>query len=108
MKLLIAALALLSFVATSTLPETVVAQAAAGQTQAAPDQTNTGAPKATKKTTHRKHVASKKKSRTKKHATTKKKSAKKRTASKKKSSKKRTTSRKPTTKAKPATSTNPS
>ena len=60
MKLLIAALALLSFVATSTLPETVVAQAAAGQTQAAPDQTNTGAPKATKKTTHRKHVASKK------------------------------------------------
>jgi hypothetical protein len=42
MKLLIAALALLSFVATSTLPETVVAQAATGQTQTAPAAPDTG------------------------------------------------------------------
>ena len=42
MKLLIAALALLSFVATSALPETVMAQAATGQTQTAPGQPGTG------------------------------------------------------------------
>jgi hypothetical protein len=73
MKLLIAALALLSFVATSTLPETVAAQAAApGQTQTTPDQTNTGTPKATKKRTPRKHVTSKKKSSKKKTSTKKK------------------------------------
>jgi hypothetical protein len=93
MKLLIAALALLSFVATSTLPETVVAQAATGQTQIAPDQTNMGAPKTTKK-----HVTGKKKSSTKKHKKHKK--------SKKKSTKKRATSSK--SKKKPATNTNPS
>ena len=86
MKLLIAALALLSFVATSTLPDAVLAQAATGQNQTAPDQTNMGAPKTTKK-----HVTSKKKSSTKKHT---------------KSKKKRTTSSKP--KKKPATNTNPS
>ena len=87
MKLSIAAVALLSFVATTTLPEPVLAQAATGQTQTAPDQTNMGAPKTTKK-----HVTSKKKkSSTKKHT---------------KSKKKRTTSSK--SKKKPATNTNPS
>ena len=89
MKLLIAAPALLSFVATSTLPETVLAQAATGQTQTAPDQTNMGAPKTTKK-----HVTGKKKSSTKKHTKSKKKSTKKHTSSK--------------SKKKPATNTNPS
>jgi hypothetical protein len=92
MKLLIAALALLSFVATSALPDTVMAQAATGQTQTAPDQTNMGTP--AKKTT-RKHTKSKKKSSTKKHTKSKKKPAKKH--------------RKKTSKTKkPPTSTNPS
>ena len=82
MKLLIAAVALLSFVATSTLPETVVAQTASGQTQTAPDQTNAGAPKTTKRTTHRKSVSHKTSS-TKRHVTSKASSTKKHTTSKK-------------------------
>jgi hypothetical protein len=84
MKLLIAALALLSFVATSTLPETVVAQAAPGQTQTTPDQTDTGTPKSTKKRTPRKHVTSKKKSSTKKSTTKKHVTSKKKLKTKKK------------------------
>jgi len=86
MKLLIAALALLSFVATSALPEAVQAQTATDQTQTAPASPGMGtkAP-----TTHHK---SKKKSSTKKHT-------------KKKSSKKRT---KKSTTNPPAGSTNPS
>ena len=94
MKLLIAALALLSFVATATLPETVVAQAATGQTQTAPATPDTGT-----KMAPTKHHKGKKKSSTKKH--TKKKPAKKHT--RKHSSGKK----KPKTK-KPAASTNPS
>jgi hypothetical protein len=89
MKLLIAALALLSFVVTSTLPEAVMAQAATGQTQTSPDQMNTGTPP---KTTTHKTAKGKKKSSTKKHTTKKKHSSKK---------KKKKTSQ-------PATSTNPS
>lgn len=95
MKLLIAALALLSFVATSTLPEPVLAQAAAGQTQTAPADTGMGMPKTHKKATHHKSAKSKKKSGTKKHH--KKKPARKHTSHKKKSKTK-----------KPASSTNPS
>ncbi len=91
MKLLIAALALLSFVATSALPETAAAQAATGQTQTAPATPDTGT-KAPKPTHHK----SKKKSSTKKHV---KKHTKKHP--KKHSSKKSKTK-------KPATSTNPS
>ena len=85
MKLLIAALALLSFVATSTLPETVVAQAATGHTQTAPATPDTGGTMQ-KAPTHK----VKKKHSTKKHITKKhhkKKSAKKH--HKKKSSKKK-------------------
>jgi len=92
MKLLIAALALLSFVATSTLPEAVMAQTSTDQTQNPPAGTSMGAPK----TTHHKHAMSKKKSSTKKH--TKKKPAK----------KKHTHHKRKTKTKKPATSTNPS
>jgi type IV secretory pathway VirB6-like protein len=95
MKLLIAALALLSFVATSMLPATVMAQAAAGTTQPAPDQTTTGTPKSTHKATHHKHAKGKKKSSTKKHI-------------KKKPAKKHTTHKKKPKSKTPATSTNPS
>lgn len=87
MKLLIAAFALLSFVATSTLPETVVAQAATGQTQTAPATPDTGM----KAPTHH--------SKSKKHH--KKKAAKKHTSHKPKH--KRSSKHK-----KPASSTNPS
>jgi hypothetical protein len=95
MKLLIAALALLSFVATSALPEPVLAQAATDQTQAAPTGTSTGAPKTHKKVTHHKHAKAKKKPSTKKHH-------------KKKPARKHTTHKKKSKTKKPAASTNPS
>lgn len=94
MKLLIAALALLSFVATSALPEPVLAQAATGQTQTAPTGTSAGTPK-THKVTHRKHAKGKKKPGTKKHH-------------KKKPARKHTTHKKKSKTKKPAASTNPS
>ncbi|GEM_PF-3012017 len=97
MKLLIAALALLSFVATSALPETVLAQAASGQTQTT---TDTGMPKTAKKTTHRKHTTSKKKSGAKKHAT-------KHPKKHRKHGKRHSKGKKPSTK-KPAAGSNPS
>jgi hypothetical protein len=90
MKLLIAALALLSFVATSALPDAVVAQTSTDQTQTAPAGTMS-APK----TTHHKHTKAKKKPSTKKHH-------------KKKPVKKHTTHKKKHKTKKPATSTNPS